>query len=211
MSWLSNFGDWITDASDTKKINQNQGALNTLMTNRPLDEIPQGATNAYNLAVQASKSDMPGYDKAKNDITGMTSQSVKDINKESNSVSGALGATADIYGSSLKQLAGLDVAQSQYKQQQAQERIKAEQMMGEQQQQVFNWNTLQKYGEQYNYLQSQISQAKQDKGQFTQNMFGVLDAGLGVAGSVLGGLAKSSSGDKTGGKTGSTSGSSGKG
>ena len=199
------FGDWITDASDSRKINQNQGALNTLMTNRPLDEIPQGVTNAYNLAVQASKSDMPGYDKAKNDITGQTAQGVNDINKESNSVSGALGATSDIYGSSLKQLAGLDVAQSQYKQQQAQERIKAEQMMGEQQQQAFNWNVLQKYGEQYNYLQSQISQAKQDKGQFTQNMFGVVDATLGAAASIGSALAKGS------GQSGKGSGQSGKG
>jgi len=186
------FGDWITDQGDTDKINQYTNSLNTTMANRPLDQIPQGATNAYNLAVQASKSDMPGYEKAKNDITGMVSQGVKDVNKESNSVSGALGATADIYGSSLKQLAGLDVAQSQYKQQQMQERIKAEQMMGEQQQQVFNWNVLQKYGEQYNYLQSQIAQANQNKNQWTANMTGIATGLLGIGGSIGSALAKGS-------------------
>lgn len=206
----NNFTDWtksLLPGADEKKY---KDQLDRLQKDRPDMAVQQEYLDALNLSKDAFKSaqdkyasevnqNMPGYDKAKDNISSAVASGVEDIKRLSNSTSGALGATVDLYSDSLKELSGLDIADAQFKAQKkrdlessiAQERqnlIVAEQLMGDQKQQVFNWNNIQKYGENYNYLQSLIAGANADKNQSRQNLWGfaggLLNAGSKIATSM---------------------------
>ena len=180
--------NFFQDPFGTRQATDTQNAylkqVNTLMTNRPQDVIPQAATNAFNLAQKDANSDMPGYTQTKEDILSTTAQGIKDVGKLSNSVSGAIGGAADIYGKQLKSMAGLDVAQEQYKSQKQQELIGANEKMADWQQQQQNWNVLSKYGEQFNWLSALMQGANADKQQGYQNMFGMINSVIGAAGNA---------------------------
>jgi hypothetical protein len=154
--------------------NSEKKAIDDLRKNRPNEQIPQAAIDAFNLSKQLANSDMPGYVQAKQDIGSSTAQATTNLEKSSNSVSGTLGGIADIYGKQQKSLAGLDVAQAQYKQQQQQALVGANEKMADWQQQQENWNVLQKYGEDYNFLQSQLQSANANMNQREANLFGLV-------------------------------------
>jgi len=181
--------NFFQDPFDTRQATDTQNAylkqINTLMTNRPQDVIPQAATNAFNLAQKDANSDMPGYNQAKENILSTTAQGIKDVGKLSNSVSGAIGGAADIYGKQLKSMAGLDVAQEQYKSQKQQELIGANEKMADWQQQQQNWNVLSKYGEQFNWLSALMQGANADRQQGHQNIYGLINPGIGAVGKIV--------------------------
>ena len=64
----SKFGDWITDAGDTRNQQNAQNKLSQTIANRPDEQIPQAALDSYKLSKQLANSDMPGYNQAKQDI-----------------------------------------------------------------------------------------------------------------------------------------------
>jgi hypothetical protein len=162
----------------------------------PTYQIPDSEKEYLANAKQQRDSNMPGYAQMKDDIYGSTAQGARNIQQASNSVAGTLGATAQLYGGQMKSLAGLDIASAQYKQQMADKyqqalqtdatwQDKSWQINQDYKDKAWNWNEAQKYGEQYNFLQSQISGANADKNQREQNVFGLIGGVTNIASGAL--------------------------
>jgi hypothetical protein len=180
--------NFFQDPFGIRQAKDTQNYLTTKQDNltaaRPEEVIPQAATDAFNLAKSFAKADMPGYSQAKNDILSSTAQGIKNVGKVSNSVAGTIGGTADIYGNEVKSMAGLDVAQEQYKQSKQEGLIQANEKMADWQQTKENWDVLSKYREQNNALTSKIQNANADKNQGMQNMFGLFQSLIGAGGNA---------------------------
>jgi len=173
--------------SDKAERQRIQRALDKTIKNRPVYKDPTQIDDILNLRKKEMNYDtkLPGLDKAKDDIGAQTSQSVGNIKEMSNSVAGSLGAVSNVYKSQTSLLADLDVKGSMYsaakKQSTEDAYAQALQLKGDYADKAWNWNTGQKYQEDYNRLSGQITQQSQQE-QADRNMimqgFGNVGSGL---------------------------------
>jgi hypothetical protein len=147
------------------KQNRKERDLEQLIEKRPIYTSPSQIDEILNLRKSSLATDtkMPGLDLTRDRLGASTSQAVKNIQQSSNSVAATLGATSNVYKSEMSTLADLDVKGQIYSaaKKQALEDAYAQALQNKADyvDKAWNWNTGQKYGEQYNLLSSEISQA----------------------------------------------------
>ena len=182
MSWWQDFTGQTAEWS----ANSLRGDLEKKIASRPTYSTPSAINDYMSIAKGKTKSEMPGMAQYKSDIGSSTAQGIQNIKQSSNSVSGTLGAVTNLYGGEMKSLANLDLANAQYKEKQQDAYSNALLKQADYQDKAWNWNVGQKYGEDYNYLQSKIAQEQQKANTQKQNFMNIV-SGIVGAGAQIGG------------------------
>jgi len=151
--------------------------LDELITKRPEYTAPSQIDEILGMRKGELAQDMkmPGLDRAKEEIGARTGSAVSNIKEMSNSVAGSLGAVSNAYKNEMGLLADLDVKGAMYssarKQAAEDAYTQALQTKADYVDKAWNWNSGQKYGEQYNLLSDRITQkSKQDQANKDQTM-----------------------------------------
>jgi alpha-tubulin suppressor-like RCC1 family protein len=192
--WATNeatqFGNWV--GNETGFISNDEdkykAQLSGVMKTRPTYQAPQSEIDYLNQAKEKVNTTMPEYDQMLSDINSSTNAGLSNIQKESNSASSTLGAAGTLFSKARKSTSDLGIQQDQYTQQMKEELAKAYQVDAEYQDKAWNWNDAKAYEEKYNYTQSQLQGAEQDKATKDKNIMSLVSGLTKVGGSIIGGL-----------------------
>jgi hypothetical protein len=153
--------------------------------NRPDYEIPQAEKDFFNFQKARMGTNMPGFEQAKGDISSSTAQGIKNVKESSNSVAGTLGATTQLFGGQMKNLAQLDVANSQYQETRKDAFANAQQQMADFQDKAWTWNKGDKYQEMANYMMGRQRATDQEIQQQNANDAAKSGSELGFIGDIV--------------------------
>src|SRR5664280_884655 len=131
--------------------------LNTLMNNYPTQTMSQGYTDAFKIYQNMANSNLPGYDIMKGQIDQSGAQTQQNLERGAMGSNQLMSGVLSSQDKELKAIQNLGLMSAQWKSQQQQNLAGQNNVMGQQQDQLFQHNVSDKWGIQANMANGRIN------------------------------------------------------